>query len=182
MVGEAANASPDLWIELSMSKAAASRAPTALIAVVLVGAAWLFLAPAQLGGATRYAVVEGSSMEPDLSRGDLVVVRAGNELDIGDVVLYRDPELGVRVLHRVIGRDDGSLVLKGDANGFVDDARPRPEDAIGSLWFSIPRAGSALLWLREPAHAALLAFVLTIVALAGGGAARSVTREEVSCG
>jgi len=173
---------PDLRIESHMTDSAISRAPTVVIAVVLLGAVWLFLAPAQLGGAARYAVVEGSSMEPDLSRGDLVVVRAGKEPDIGDVVLYRDPELGVRVLHRVIGRDDGSLVLKGDANGFVDDAHPRPDHVTGSLWFSIPRAGSALLWLREPAYAALLAFVLTIVALAGGGAARSVTREEVSCG
>jgi len=178
----AANASPDLWIDLSMKKAAASRAPTALIALVLVGAAWLFLAPAQLGGANRYAVVEGSSMEPDLRRGDLVVVRAGSAPEVGDVVLYRDPELRVRVLHRVIGRDGGRLVLKGDANGFVDDARPRSDGVTGSLWFSVPRAGSALLWLREPVHAALLAFVLTLVALAGGGAARPVTRREVSRG
>ena len=165
-----------------MSQSAASRAPTAVIAVVLLGAAWLFLAPAQLGGAARYAVVEGSSMEPGLRRGALVVVRSGGEPDIGDVVLYRDPELGVRVLHRVIGRDGGRLVLKGDANDFVDDARPREGDVTGSLWFSVPRAGSALLWLREPLHASLLAFVLTVVALAGGGAARPVARKEVSRG
>jgi hypothetical protein len=98
---------------------------------------------------------------------------------MGDVVLYRDPELGVRVLHRVIGRERGRLVLKGDANDFVDDARPRPDHVTGSLWFSIPRAGSALLWLREPAHAALLAFVLTLVVLAGGGVAGPSPRKEV---
>ena len=121
-------------------------------------------------------------MEPDLRRGDLVVVRARSAPEVGDVVLYRDPELRVRVLHRVIGRDHGRLVLKGDANGFVDDARPRSDGVTGSLWFSIPRAGSALLWLREPVHAALLAFVLTLVALAGGGAARPVTKREVSRG
>lgn len=93
-----------------MRTAAASRAPTVVVAVVLLGSAWLFLAPAQFGGATRYAVVEGSTMEPHLMRGDLVVVRAGASPEVGDVVLYRDSQLGVRVLHRVIGREDGRFV------------------------------------------------------------------------
>jgi signal peptidase I len=156
--------------------------PTAVIVVVLLLGVWLFLAPAELGGATRFAVVEGSSMEPRLSRGDLVLLRAGREPAVGDVVLYRDPMLGVRVLHRVIGVEDGRLLLQGDANSFVDDARPRAFEVIGRYWFSIPRAGSALVWLREPLHAALLAFVLTIVALAGSVAPRRVAREEVSGG
>lgn len=155
-------------------------APSAVAGLLLVGAAWLLLAPAELGGATRYAVVEGVSMEPGLSRGDLVLVRGGSESEVGDAVLYRDPTLGVRVLHRVIAKENGRLVLKGDANDFVDDARPRPSDVVGSYWFSIPRAGSVLAWLQHPVHAALLAFALTLVALAGGGAARTPTEETAS--
>ena len=152
--------------------------PTIVAGLVLAGAVWLLFAPAAVGGATRYAVVEGASMEPGLSRGDLVLVRGGSDPDVGDVVLYRDSTLGVRVLHRVIGKEDGRLVLQGDANDFVDDERPRAEDVIGSFWFSIPRAGAALFWLQQPLHAALLAFALTIVALAGGGAARVAPAEE----
>ena len=106
-------------------------------------------------------------MEPGLSRGDLVLVRAGGAPRVGDVVLYRDPVLGVRLLHRVIRVDGGRLVLKGDANDFVDDARPRQADVIGSFWFSIPRAGSALAWMQEPIHAALLAFLLTVTRAVG---------------
>ena len=98
---------------------------------------------------------------------------------VGDVVLYRDPTLGVRVLHRVIRVERGRLVLRGDANDFLDDARPRPSEVIGCYWFSIPRAGLVLLWLRRPLHAALLAFVLTVLALAGGMAPG---REEVRSG
>jgi hypothetical protein len=75
--------------------------------------------------------------------------------------------MSVRVLHRVIRVEGDRLVLKGDANDFVDDARPLRSDVVGSYWVSIPRAGSALLWLEQPLHAALLAFVLTIVVLAG---------------
>jgi signal peptidase I len=154
-------------------------APTIVAGLVLIAAAWLLFAPAELGGATRYAVVEGASMEPSLSRGDLVLVRGGGDADVGDAVLYRDATLGVRVLHRVIAKEAGRLVLQGDANDFVDDARPRPSDVIGAFWFSIPRAGSVLFWLQQPLHAALLAFALTIVGLTGGGAARAAHPEEV---
>jgi len=157
-------------------------APTAVFAVVLVLGAWLLLAPAQLGGATRYAVVEGASMEPGLSRGDLVLVRAGTTPAVGDVVLYRDPMLGVRVLHRVIRVDGDRLVLKGDANDFVDDARPRSADVVGSYWFSVPRAGAVLSWMQAPPHAALLAFLLTLVAFSGGAVVRPGAKGKLSSG
>jgi len=155
-------------------------APTAVFAVVLLLGAWLLLAPAQLGGATRYAVVEGASMEPGLSKGDLVLVRAGTTPAVGDVVLYRDPTLGVRVLHRVIRVDGDRLVLKGDANDFVDDARPRSTDVVGSYWFAVPRAGAALSWMQAPPHAALLAFLLTLVAFSGGAVVRPAAKGKLS--
>lgn len=157
-------------------------APTAVFAVVLLLGAWLLLAPAQLGGATRYAVVEGASMEPGLSKGDLVLVRAGTTPAVGDVVLYRDPTLGVRVLHRVIRVDGDRLVLKGDANDFVDDARPRSTDVVGSYWFAVPRAGAALSWMQAPPHAALLAFLLTLVAFSGGAVVRPAAKGKLSSG
>jgi signal peptidase I len=157
-------------------------APTAVFAVVLLLGAWLLLAPGQLGGATRYAVVEGASMEPGLSKGDLVLVRAGTTPAVGDVVLYRDPTLGVRVLHRVIRVDGDRLVLKGDANDFVDDARPRSTDVVGSYWFAVPRAGAALSWMQAPPHAALLAFLLTLVAFSGGAVVRPAAKGKLSSG
>jgi signal peptidase I len=157
-------------------------APTAVFAVVLLLGAWLLLAPAQLGGATRYAVVEGASMQPGLSKGDLVLVRAGTTPAVGDVVLYRDPTLGVRVLHRVIRVDGDRLVLKGDANDFVDDARPRSTDVVGSYWFAVPRAGAALSWMQAPPHAALLAFLLTLVAFSGGAVVRPAAKGKLSSG
>lgn len=146
----------------------------------LLAAGWLFLAPSQLGGGMRYAIVEGSSMAPMLSRGDLAVVRSTSEVSVGDVVLYRDPDLGVEVLHRVTALEDGRLVLKGDSNDFLDDARPTAADVEGSLWFAVPYAGSAFVWMREPLHAALLVFVLTLLALTGSPRAMVGIRGEAS--
>ena len=157
-------------------------ASTAAIAAALLLGAWLLFAPVSLGGATRYAIVEGASMEPELSRGDLVIVRAGRRPDVGDVVLYDDPALGVRVLHRVVRVQSSRLALQGDANNFVDDAHPRPDDVIGTYWFAIPRAGAALVWLRSPLHATALAFLLALVALSGGVLARPAEKEELTGG
>ena len=162
-----------------MTRRTATRAVAAAVQVALLTAGWLFLAPPQLGGATRYAIVEGSSMAPLLADGDLAVVRSREDVGVGDVVLYKEPDLGVGVLHRVVELDGDHLVLKGDANDFLDDRRPTAADVEGSLWFSIPYAGSALAWIRTPLHAALLVFALTLLAL-GGRAGRDPNREA-SC-
>jgi hypothetical protein len=95
---------------------------------------------------------------------------------VGDVVLYRDPALGVRVLHRVVRVENGRLLVRGDANDFVDDARPRPDEVIGTFWVSLPRLGSALMWMQSPLHAAL-AFLLALIALSGGVVARRTRRS-----
>src|SRR5262245_38291816 len=126
----------------------ACTAPTESVAVVLLFAGWLLFAPAQLGGDTGYDGVDGASMEPDLERGCLDLVRAGGTPTVGDVVLYRDPTLRVSVLHRVIRVEGNRLVLKGDANDFVDDTHPRPADVLGTYWFAVPGAGTALSWMQ----------------------------------
>jgi signal peptidase len=116
-----------------------------LTALAVTG--WVLFGPAQLGGGTRYAIVEGTSMWPVLSGGDLAVVRADGDYRPGDVVLYREADLHVDVLHRIARIDRGRVVLKGDNNDFYDDARLKPSDIKGSLWFSVPHVGLAVMWI-----------------------------------
>ncbi len=149
----------------------------ALGAVMLVSA-WALLAPPELGGSTRYVILDGTSMEPSLQAGDLALVRGGDEVATGDVVLYEHPELGVRILHRVVRETRGRLVLRGDNNDFLDDVRPAVGDVEGELWFAIPRVGSVVAWAREPLHAALLVFALTFVALGGFAAFAGARRPS----
>ena len=100
-------------------------------AAAVLGAAWFFLAPPQLGGRTEYAVTFGVSMEPHFRRGDLVVLRTRPTYDVGDVVAYRSHDLGRNVLHRIIGIRDGLYTFKGDNNGFVDPEHPTAGDLVG---------------------------------------------------
>src|SRR5205823_7409638 len=62
--------------------------------LALAAAAWAIAAPAQLGGQVSYVTVTGNSMEPGITSSDLAIVRAADHYQVGDVVLYRHPDLG----------------------------------------------------------------------------------------
>jgi signal peptidase I len=150
---------------------------TGVLAAVALGAAWIFFAPAQVGGGTSYAIIVGNSMEPKLHRGDLAVVRRQSVYRVGDVVLYDSRELGSKVLHRIVRVEDGRYVLKGDNNSFLDAEHPTEEQIVGTLWVTAPSVGRATEWLRQPLHSALLVVLVTLIALGGGlGAGASVRR------
>ena len=144
----------------------------ATIAFFAIG--WWLLGPSQLGGPTSYAVLSGTSMEPHLERGDLVLTRAKPSYSVGEVVLYEDHETGSRVLHRIIGERNGHFVTKGDNNDFVDPVHPAPDEVVGKFWFAVPGAGSVLAWLKRPVN---LAILLTLLVLAGLGGGREVSRR-----
>jgi signal peptidase I len=155
----------------------------ALVAIVAVAAtAWAVLAPPELGGSTRYVILEGSSMEPALQAGDLALVRAQESVQKGDVVLYEHPRLGAHVLHRIVRFSGGRFTLKGDNNDYLDDVRPPHDEIEGKLWVTLPGVGSAIVWAREPVHAALIVFALAFFALGGGAAVAALRRSSRTSG
>ena len=157
-----------------MSTARVTGIGTGVLAVVALVAAWMLFAPAQVGGGTSYAIIVGNSMEPELHRGDLAIVRERSTYRPGDVVLYDSRELGTKVLHRIVRVEDGRFVLKGDNNDFLDVERPTGEQIVGSLWLTAPAVGRATEWLRQPLHSALLVGLVTLIALGGGLGAGAV--------
>ena len=92
--------------------------------VVLAVAAWLVLAPTQIGGETSYVTTSGISMAPRFHSGDLAVVRPAENYKVGDIVAYRSTMLRTVVLHRIIAVKGDRYVFKGDNNDFVDPTRP----------------------------------------------------------
>ena len=69
-----------------------TRSPRAYIGVAATIAffaiGWWLLGPSQLGGPTSYAVLSGTSMEPHLERGDLVLTRSKPSYSVGEVVPF----------------------------------------------------------------------------------------------
>ena len=111
--------------------------------VVLAVAAWLLVAPTQIGGETSYVTTSGISMAPRFHSGDLGVVRPAADYRVGDVIAYRSDKLHVVVLHRIIAIKGGRFVTKGDNNDFVDPDHPTRADVVGKLAFRVPTAASS---------------------------------------
>jgi signal peptidase I len=138
---------------------------------------WCFLAPAQLGGRTSYVVVHGTSMEPHLHEGDLVLLRRRETYGVGQIVGYRSRQLGRNVLHRIVDIRGDRYSFKGDNNDFVDPEHPTADRLFGREWIVLPRLGSGLERLRSPLGIALLAAV-SVLLLGMGGTAETRRRRS----
>lgn len=140
--------------------------------ILALALAWWFFAPQQLGGRSTYATAYGTSMEPQLERGDLVVTRERGDYRVGDVVAYRSGQLGRLVVHRIVAIQGNRYTFKGDANDFVDSERPTRGQLVGALWLSVPVAGDVLQWIRVPRNAAILTAAIVLgLLLTGSGVA-----------
>lgn len=130
------------------------------IAVVLFGVWFVMFRPTVLGGPATYVVVSGTSMEPTLHGGDLVVLRERDSYGVGDVVSFRirdgEPGAGHDVIHRIQAEDADGYVTQGDNLDGADPWRPQDSDVSGELWLHAPAAGSWFALLRSPVVIGLL--------------------------
>ncbi len=154
------------------------------LALAVLLAAWaLVLRPTALGGPATYVVVSGTSMQPTLWTGDLVVLRARDHYDVGDVVTYPVPEgapgAGDLVIHRIVGGSPGSgFTTRGDNRDRADDWTPTAAQVRGSEWFVVPGAGTVLTRLIQPPLLAALAGGVVVVLVMMGGQKGRPTDEE----
>lgn len=124
---------------------------------VAVGALLVALLVLTALGYVTLAVVEGTSMEPVLQTGDVVVVIRKvkpEELSVGDIVVYRRGSS--LVIHRVVSLGPSGLVTKGDNNWAPDP--PVPYEAVvgkvlsvGGATFRVPLVGYLTLLIRYSA-------------------------------
>lgn len=136
-----------------------------LAGFALTIAAWFFLAPVQFGGPATYVIVDGNSMEPNLYRGDLVILHTAAAYSVGDVATYRHPDIGP-IIHRIIQRDGERFVFQGDNNDFIDSYRPVQSELMGRFWLYLPKAGKLLERMRKPWFIALLTGVIGLAMVA----------------
>jgi len=110
-----------------------------LLAFVLVAMGWTH----------GMLFVEGASMEPALSPGDLIVYRrVGVVPKRGDLVVFEHG--GTLVVHRVAGQlRDGALRTRGDANRTLDVDPVVSADVRGQVLLVVP-AGRLVRRLAGP--------------------------------
>ncbi|MBR6806883.1 MAG: signal peptidase I [Clostridia bacterium] len=93
------------------------------------------------------AVVLSGSMEPELSKGDLIIVRETEDYSLRDVVVFQDADS--LVVHRIVDMDEDTVTTKGDANGAADEP-VKTSSLKGKVVFSLPAVGSAVSFLKTP--------------------------------
>jgi signal peptidase I len=140
---------------------------SALAFAALAAAGFLF-------GPFGHLIVSGTSMEPSLRGGDLVLTLERRGYRHGDVVAFRVPSgqtgAGTVVIHRIVGGSAASgYVVRGDNRDHADLWRPRPHDVTGATILRIPFAGLGLAHLRSPLGLALLAGAIAAAFAAGTG-------------
>lgn len=124
--------------------------PACLALIVLAGMAALVM---WNSGSWRILSVDSGSMEPTLAKGDAVVLRPVNPLDIrkDDIISYRSTEdPSITITHRVLVTDPltGQLITKGDANTSLDPAFSSLE-VMGRVAYIVPGAGRLLNLLHS---------------------------------
>lgn len=99
------------------------------------------------------SVVLSGSMEPEFSKGDLIVVAESESYALDDIVVFQDG--ASLVVHRIIEVDGDKLVTKGDANNVADE--PIEISAIkGKVLFHIDKLGSVVSFFKTPVGTVLI--------------------------
>lgn len=101
------------------------------------------------------------SMEPVLDPGDLIVVKSVDpmKVKVNDVITYKNSQ-NTMITHRIVDLNlrEGEVFFetKGDANNVRDEGNVQSDQLVGSLLFSIPKAGYLVIFLKSPTGLAML--------------------------
>lgn len=99
------------------------------------------------------SVVLSGSMEPEFSKGDLIIVGEADSYQKRDIVVFQDGHS--LVVHRIIEIDGEKIITQGDANNAADE--PIEASAIkGKVLFHIDKLGSIVSFFKTPVGTVLL--------------------------
>ncbi len=122
-----------------------------LVVLVAVG-----LVALRLFGGEVFTILSGS-MEPTFHVGSVILVRPvePENIRVGDPISFVMNEDLLVATHRVVAitRDEDGAYLfrtKGDANNSVDGAPVHQDNVIGVAFFTIPKLGYFVSYIREP--------------------------------
>ena len=127
-----------------IAKSIAVPAAWVIMAIVIITSSFFFSA-SFLGW--HFDVVQTGSMEPKMMPGGMVISHpiTPEDIRVGDIILFQEPETGAPVCHRVIDieENNGELFFqtKGDANAYTDTNPISRKDIIGKTTLYVPQVG-----------------------------------------
>lgn len=112
---------------------------------------------ANIFGYTFFEIATGS-MSGTLEIGDVVIVKLTNDVEVGDIIVYKEEDYFIT--HRLIEKNQDTLIAKGDANN-SEDSPISINDVIGKVEFTIENVG---IWKKVfTSPSVLIALFITIV-------------------
>lgn len=125
------------------------------------------------------SVVLSGSMEPELSVGDLLLLREADSYRVGDVVVYQSGS--TPIVHRIVALEGETVITQGDANNASD--APFPVSAVkGKVVAAVPLVGYAVWALKSPLGILItLAAAVLLVELSyrNGRGAQEAEKEKI---
>ena len=109
-----------------------------------------------------YLNVGGGSMEPEIKKGSLVIVKKQKSYAVGDVVTYVLPNEKTPVTHKIMSIDGSSITTQG-VSAYNNTPDPAFDVSLirGKVTSYYAGVGSFLEWLKSAYG------IITIVALGG---------------
>lgn len=93
------------------------------------------------------AVVMSGSMEPAIMTNELILVKAEDSYEIGDVVVFQSGS--TLVVHRIVAMDGETVTTRGDANN-TEDQPVTMEQIKGRVFAHIPYVGTVVRMIKTP--------------------------------
>ena len=113
----------------------------------------------------RTAVVLTGSMSPTIEINDFVIVKKPDEINVGDIVSYKENDGGMEVLHRVVKMEDGKITTKGDANN-IEDKPVEISQVTGVYVGKIEYLGKIISFIVQPVVFSIIIVLLLIILFA----------------
>lgn len=130
------------------------------------GIAVLLLAGAGLwASGWRVFIVHTGSMTPKIASGDLVIDRPATSVHVGEVITFAKVH-GQYTTHRVAAVTPNGIRTRGDANPSDDFGYVTKSQVSGRVVASVPYAGFAAVFLRQPEGIAGVVLIMVAVCLA----------------
>lgn len=111
----------------------------------------------------RFYIIMSGSMEPEIKTGDMIITKECNNYEIGDVIAFKNT--GLVTAHRIVEKlsEDGEELFrtKGDNNNTVDRELVRKEQIRGKTINTIPKVGTAVLYLKT--HWIILVLLIGVI-------------------
>ncbi|MEG2044874.1 MAG: signal peptidase I [Clostridia bacterium] len=111
-------------------------------------------------------VIQSPSMEPSIKTGSIVYyhkIDSINDLNIGDVITFRNAENSPLVTHRamLVDKDINAIRTMGDANPSLDNEPIHFENIVGVVGkFYLPKVGFYMTYAKNPIVIAIVAFII----------------------